>query len=74
MSIQANVERARGGEHRRVDYAEIDFVVLPRVGERVTIDSVEQGFTKTVSGFVSAIEHLVGMDGATRITVFVEFE
>ena len=74
MGIRANVERATGGEHHRVDYAEIEFDVLPRVGERVTIDSIEQGFTTTISGLVSAVEHLIGMAGAVRVTVFVDFE
>ena len=74
MGIRANVERARGGECHRVDYTEIDFAVLPRVGERVTIDSIDQGFTTTMSGLVSSVEHLIGTDGASRVTVFVDFE
>ena len=74
MAIRANVERTKGGENHRVDYRQADFIVLPRVGERVTIDGVEEGFTKTESGLVSAIEHLIGTDGLSTITVFVAFE
>ena len=74
MGMRANVERARGGECHRVDCAEIEFAILPRIDERVTIDSIEHGFTRTMSGLVSAVEHLVGTDGAVRVTVFVDFE
>ena len=74
MTIRASVERTKSDESLRVDYGEIDFVALPRVGERVTIDGVEQGFTKTEPGLVSAVEHLIGTDGSPTITVFVAFE
>ena len=74
MAIRANVERTKGDESHRVDYGEIDFIALPRVGERVTIDGVKEGFTETESGLVSAVEHLIGTDGSSTITVFVAFE
>ena len=74
MSIRANVERSKSGAGHRVDCGEVDFVVLPRIGERVTIDSSEKGFTKTESGLVSGIEHLIDVEGSSTVMVFVDFE
>lgn len=74
MPIQANVERAKGTGGHRVDCGEVGFAVLPRIGERITIDSSENGFTKTESGLVSSVEHLIAADGSSTVTVFVDFE
>lgn len=74
MTIRANVERFKSGADQRLDYGEVEFSVLPRIGERVTIDGVQNSFTKTESGLVSGIEHLVTSDGTPIVTVFVNFE
>ena len=74
IAVRASVERTEGNKSHRVDYGKIDFVALPRVGERITIDGLEDGFTEMESGLVSAVELKIGMDGLPTITAFVAFD